>query len=45
MQEIKRRDLEMGRDTRRGKKLCLVVKCWLRVLQFEKKLLVRECCE
>lgn len=36
---------QLGRDSGRGKVLCLAVKCWLRVLQADKEELVKGCCE
>jgi hypothetical protein len=36
-------ELELGRDSRRGKVLCRAVKYWQRTLQMDKKELVRVC--
>jgi hypothetical protein len=36
-------ELEMGRDSRRDKVLCLAVKYWLRILQKDKGELIRGC--
>jgi hypothetical protein len=38
-------ELEMGRDSRRNKELCLAVKYWLRISQMDKEELVRVCYE
>jgi hypothetical protein len=38
-------DLELGRDSRRGKVLCLTMKYWLRILRMEKEELVKGCYE
>jgi hypothetical protein len=38
-------ELELGRDSRRGKVLCLAVKYWKRTLQVDKEELVRVCYE
>jgi hypothetical protein len=38
-------EIELGRDSRRGKVLCLAVKYWLRTLQMDKEELVRVCYE
>jgi hypothetical protein len=35
--------IELGRDSRRDKVLCLAVKYWLRTLQMDKEELVRVC--
>jgi hypothetical protein len=37
-------ELELGRDSRRSKVLCLVEKYWLRILQVNKEQLVFEKC-
>jgi hypothetical protein len=37
--------LELGRDSRRGKVLCLAVKYWLQILQMGKEELGRVCYE
>jgi hypothetical protein len=38
-------EIELGRDSRRGKVLCLAVKYWLRTIQMDKEELVRVCFE
>jgi hypothetical protein len=38
-------ELELGRDSRRGKVLCLAVKYWQRTLHMDKEELVRVCYE
>jgi hypothetical protein len=38
-------EIELGRDSRREKVLCLAVKYWLRTLQMDKEELVRVCFE
>jgi hypothetical protein len=38
-------EIELGRDSRRGKVLCLAVKYWQRTLQMDKEELVRVCYE
>jgi hypothetical protein len=38
-------EVELGRDSRRGKVLCLAVKYWLRTLQMDEEELVRVCYE
>jgi hypothetical protein len=38
-------ELELGRDSRRGKVLCVAVKYWLRILQMDRGELVRGCYE
>jgi hypothetical protein len=38
-------EVELGRNSRRGKVLCLTVKYWLRTLQMDKEELVRVCYE
>jgi hypothetical protein len=36
-------EMELGKDSRRSKVLCLAVKYWLRTLQMDKEELVRVC--
>jgi hypothetical protein len=38
-------EIELGRDSRRAKVLCLAVKYWLRTLQMDKEELIRVCFE
>jgi hypothetical protein len=38
-------EVELGRDSRRGKVLCRAVKYWQRTLQMDKEEPVRVCCE
>jgi hypothetical protein len=38
-------EIQLARDSRRGKVLCLAVKYWLRTLQMDKEELVRVCYE